>query len=130
MRGEDMAIVPRYMRILGSPPHARGRPWEEITTTRNPGITPACAGKTRRAARPGGRTSDHPRMRGEDTSTTWRMTGLSGSPPHARGRLLKLIFVLLLSGITPACAGKTARDESVVRLKADHPRMRGEDLLL
>ena len=73
-------------RLVGSPPHARGRLWVETLAIWVSGITPACAGKTYSVRWARGCRRDHPRMRGEDFEQG-RKTKLSdGSPPHARGR--------------------------------------------
>ena len=107
MRGEDAIQFQNHRGPYGSPPHARGRQPsfpEERTMGR---ITPACAGKTAPEQNLGQLSRDHPRMRGED-STTGRATPCrTGSPPHARGRLPN-------GGVG-------------VRPLRDHPRMRGED---
>ena len=87
MRGEDVPIVP-------SPAYSIR-------------ITPACAGKTFSAYCSVDLGPDHPRMRGEDNDAGERVKELWGSPPHARGRLGRLVPRNRLYGITPACAGKT-----------------------
>ena len=46
MRGEDATPVEGEGRLAGSPPHARGRQKRRHRPVRDPGITPACAGKT------------------------------------------------------------------------------------
>src|SRR5690606_32722842 len=51
-----------------------------------------------------------------------------GSPPHARGALACAGSRLLLTGITPACAGSTDGGEPADGAGADHPRMRGEHI--
>ena len=48
MRGEDLSIRCVWLEGLGSPPHARGRLLPRRSATPEAGITPACAGKTRR----------------------------------------------------------------------------------
>ena len=66
-------------------------------------------------------------MRGEDTRPRSTCCAATGSPPHARGRLIEFAFAVSHPRITPACAGKTERHlSSPIDLK-DHPRMRGED---
>ena len=50
----------------GSPPHARGRRLCDEAHSDEARITPACAGKTSWIALHSSRSSDHPRMRGED----------------------------------------------------------------
>ena len=47
MRGEDESGGHRRGGVLGSPPHARGRPGPGADDALPVGITPACAGKTR-----------------------------------------------------------------------------------
>ena len=67
-------------------------------------------------------------MRGEDADVRTFSPRSDGSPPHARGRLPKPKAWGRGSGITPACAGKTASPASPRPSRPDHPRMRGEDL--
>ena len=70
---------------------------------------------------------DHPRMRGEDRDV-WESTAMDlGSPPHARGRLLRRREHRSSRRITPACAGKTRDAKANHLFEPDHPRMRGED---
>ena len=93
------------------------------------GITPACAGKTPSPSYPMGSGTDHPRMRGEDAVMPIQKCVDSGSPPHARGRLLAVPHSHKQTGITPACAGKTTHMFCGKSQSRDHPRMRGEDFL-
>ena len=94
-------------RLVGSPPHARGRPFD-----RHRQIHPVL---------------DHPRMRGEDAGRrTWVYID-EGSPPHARGRPSQGVVSPPVEGITPACAGKTRTGKQLWWENPDHPRMRGED---
>ena len=72
-------------------------------------ITPACAGKTTQSCVGQLIYQDHPRMRGEDLKTVGSFLWKTGSPPHARGRLVEGLLHLNGRGITPACAGKTRR---------------------
>ena len=127
MRGED--VFRRFTMLFqeGSPPHARGRRSSRYSSARRVRITPACAGKTR--FRGGGRCrgTDHPRMRGEDTSPSGQNGRRIGSPPHARGRLSRSARSAAGSWIPPACAGKTPRQRREGYASPDHPRMRGED---
>ena len=130
MRGED--VFRRFTMLFqeGSPPHARGRRSSRYSSARRVRITPACAGKTR--FRGGGRCrgTDHPRMRGEDTSPSGQNGRRIGSPPHARGRLSRSARSAAGSWITPACAGKTPRQRREGYASPDHPRMRGEDVAI
>ena len=109
MRGEDEHVYNYPGVYYGSPPHARGRRKNAQQQKDDGGITPACAGKTYRAA--------------------LETTGASGSPPHARGRPPQRAQLQRAGRITPACAGKTHRVASRDGHRPDHPRMRGEDVL-
>ena len=93
------------------------------------GITPAGAGKTctdwcRHAA-----TEDHPRRCGENHFIFLSVLLSQGSPPQVRGKPRKPASKAVITGITPAGAGKTS-----VRIKPcfhvrDHPRRCGENPL-
>ena len=89
MRGEDSARPKSANPSTGSPPHARGRHTFGHKFSRYFGITPACAGKTSREHCWKCSQWDHPRMRGEDGSSTFDVLFPKGSPPHARGRRLR-----------------------------------------
>ena len=127
MRGEDAAWKDGFPSSPGSPPHARGRLGSVRHGRNRHGITPACAGKTWKAALFLSSTGDHPRMRGEDVVYARAYLSVAGSPPHARGRLVDSAGEETPYGITPACAGKTQIVIFALQVKKDHPRMRGED---
>ena len=148
MRGEDSALAFLVSRPRGSPPHARGRHRQSVEQHRGEGITPACAGKTHSETAPRSCAWDHPRMRGEDPRSGFRLKRQAGSPPHARGRPLAEAGRTNDIGspphargrpslpsrspsstrITPACAGKTRSPSEGAARSRDHPRMRGEDV--
>ena len=127
MRGEDPSISLSRHRTTGSPPHARGRPLDQLKSAQDHGITPACAGKTSSMPTASTPRTDHPRMRGEDLVDANGVNAQNGSPPHARGRRSRPVESLLSRGITPACAGKTSSFCCLACQFQDHPRMRGED---
>ena len=52
---------------------------------------------------------------------------MPGLPPRARGRPGHRLHRRLLSGTTPACAGKTSRRRAGSPRCRDYPRVRGED---
>ena len=127
MRGEDGLLGWGVVEGAGSPPHARGRPRNMKATEFDPGITPACAGKTFLCFAIRSAKADHPRMRGEDRPSTRHRRRRTGSPPHARGRQCSAAPISQQTWITPACAGKTSALLFAFRLWSHHPRMRGED---
>ena len=128
MRGEDRALLASGGNVTGSPPHARGRRDKALRQLVVIGITPACAGKTRRAISTKALPRDHPRMRGEDRQAGADKCNELGSPPHARGRHTIPVRALEYTRITPACAGKTLVFGASHSRGPDHPRMRGEDV--
>ena len=127
MRGEDAGQLIGTFADTGSPPHARGRPFDSDVSDWSSGITPACAGKTRPRVRRRTWNWDHPRMRGEDVRWIGGICSACGSPPHARGRPGSTGGGKEFWRITPACAGKTGTRRSEGQPQPDHPRMRGED---
>ena len=110
----------------GSPPHARGKVAGLMYLSQQLGITPACAGKSATPNDASKLVRDHPRMRGEKSGMRYQPGFGWGSPPHARGKVLRQIHERKLRGITPACAGKRMLRATMTYEKGDHPRMRGE----
>ena len=110
----------------GTPPRARGRVGWLLGVARNPGNTPACAGKgkNRRCCRPCAR--EHPRVRGEGRTGRRRHRWSAGTPPRARGRVRPHRFSAAALGNTPACAGKGRGSLRHRRPHREHPRVRGE----
>ena len=126
MRGEKRICRVPATKMLGSPPHARGKGGAETERGRSGGITPACAGKRQNNPYTGRPIRDHPRMRGEKRRGRKCRDCDGGSPPHARGKVIACLVSLKAFGITPACAGKSTRSRPGIGWCRDHPRMRGE----
>ena len=84
----------------------RGKGRDGNSTLWHVRITPACAGKSIRAAGVVSQPEDHPRVCGE------KVSGTSASIEY--------------TGITPACAGKSALTEAGHGQGWDHPRVCGE----
>ncbi len=130
MRGEHYPCGSRAEGSVGSSPHARGTLRGLSLPHGSTGIIPACAGNT--PIRCSGRllSGDHPRMRGEHCFVAMSAPCLLGSSPHARGTLFCGHSICSFVGIIPACAGNTVPVWLGVELVQDHPRMRGEHVLL
>ena len=92
---------------LGSPPHLRGKPPPSNLTPYFFRITPAPAGKTKQIEKLKNSSEDHPRTCGENNSEKTRLGYRGGSPPHLRGKPMRLCTYSIVCGITPAPAGKT-----------------------
>ena len=85
LRGEYMSAASNITSAPGSPPLARGIqliPGRRVSAI---GITPACAGNTRRLTMAGCQYRDHPRLRGEYARGDGSHGNDPGSPPLARG---------------------------------------------
>ena len=92
---------------LGSPPRVREKPVFKNGVGRSTGITPACAGKTRSCDKQRERHWDHPRVCGKNRLMVLNQMTSVGSPPRVREKPQPRIPAKMLTGITPACAGKT-----------------------
>ena len=91
----------------GSSPRVRGKPTSPPGARNDPGLIPACAGKTRgrlglRAAPPA-----HPRVCGENDGRVTQQVLEKGSSPRVRGKLHEDPRDPKGRGLIPACAGKT-----------------------
>ena len=94
------------------------------------GITPACAGKSLFANISDNIAQDHPRVCGEKFGTDAVNVGKQGSPPRVRGKGSPPHNSGAGNGITPACAGKSARTFRRPPPSQDHPRVCGEKWLV
>ena len=106
MCGEKLMFLLRLSGCLGSPPHVRGKGSFNDDGSMTTGITPACAGKSKRIACTSILQEDHPRMCGEKAIRDCIVKTVEGSPPHVRGKESPSSTKLMSSRITPACAGK------------------------
>ena len=70
------------------------------------GITPACAGKSKKDTHAAKEAKDHPRVCGEKGTTEMCKLHKQGSPPRVRGKEKLDLPSTTNSRITPACAGK------------------------
>ena len=73
---------------------------------------------------------DHPRIRGEHSWSSQPITSRSGSSPHTRGALVDALDGDVEDGIIPAYAGSTTKYGHVRMATGDHPRIRGEHLII
>ena len=130
LRGEQRSLSISELSILGSPPLARGTVTNVIAVLALIRITPACAGNSRAAHQSRGHGGDHPRLRGEQYAPLYGHSPSVGSPPLARGTARHLPDAVFFAGITPACAGNRSAAVYRCRSSGDHPRLRGEQVLI
>ena len=107
-------------------PHVRGKDTRRQRDDSVRGITPACAGKSARAPARRSRTADHPRVCGEKSSSSSTFSCILGSPPRVRGKAATGKRLIVCTGITPACAGKSRSRPHAGNGIWDHPRVCGE----
>ena len=125
--GENISSFMLMPPQAGSPPRVRGKRVIVAVLLCAPRITPACAGKTNHGHWPLASLEDHPRVCGENLRIRDRQTGQRGSPPRVRGKRVGRLPFFLLRRITPACAGKTGREQRGSVSHGDHPRVCGEN---
>ena len=92
------------------------------------GITPAYAGKSHLYGIITVEVRDHPRLCGEKQIWEINADHILGSPPPMRGKGIVSAFTTLVTGITPAYAGKSPILSNVHEVSQDHPRLCGEKL--
>ena len=99
----------------GSPPRVRGKGFYRSVWTTEDRITPACAGKRHQLRHQVHWTKDHPRVCGEKLMRQFYTEVRYGSPPRMRGKERQQRTRRQHTGITPACAGKSAFQKSIPR---------------
>ena len=93
----------------GSSPRVRGKPASARTLLTVRGLIPACAGKTRPRTSHRSKGRAHPRVCGENLEWFEETTGMPGSSPRVRGKRIHGDSLHLVTGLIPACAGKTSK---------------------
>ena len=113
LRGEKNFAKYAFNALLGSPPLARGEDRMLETKDAAARITPACAGRSMKKARPARAGWDHPRLRGEKWPLDRIVHAEVGSPPLARGEAAQAGQSTNAYRITPACAGRSVSRNKV-----------------
>ena len=130
IRGEHAAVLLASSVCAGSSPHTRGARARRRRSRLLLRIIPAYAGSTGPGVFDPPRGRDHPRIRGEHIGQWFGPRAYGGSSPHTRGALPRHLRSRLASGIIPAYAGSTCRSLGRSSRWSDHPRIRGEHMLL
>ena len=84
--GEKILLFAASRASVGSPPRRRGKVCPAKHDERQPGITPAHAGKSWARFLPRTSARDHPRVGGEKVDPTGNDWYTQGSPPRGRGK--------------------------------------------
>ena len=104
--GEKSISRPKSGPSTGSPPRMRRKDVQNLRAGRVPGITPAYAGKSASRNMTCLTNRDHPRVCGEKKLRGNIVGDCPGSPPRMRGKGLVAVVPCVVTGITPAYAGK------------------------
>ncbi len=126
-RGENSASRLPSSRLPGSSPLTRGKHLQWLDSQKWSGLIPAHAGKTPGGLCQGPPDPAHPRSRGENSAIAAFCSATLGSSPLTRGKPDRAAGPGQVLGLIPAHAGKTAPVGKSRRLKAAHPRSRGEN---
>ena len=128
--GENKTYTGSLRGKRGSSPRVRGKHSCPSRGPRAKRLIPACAGKTLlRVAGLDSRPA-HPRVCGENIRARSPNTMFAGSSPRVRGKQRDFWTQNALTGLIPACAGKTGRLGKPSRSTRAHPRVCGENLAL
>ena len=125
--GENRQWGTGSMRVGGSSPRVRGKPGHAAQGRSEPGLIPACAGKTPAPGSVLSATRAHPRVCGENLCRSALALDIDGSSPRVRGKLMWNFVSKPLPGLIPACAGKTAEAHPLPAEWWAHPRVCGEN---
>ena len=107
--GEKTKFSDHFKAKEGSPPHMRGKDFNQSRRGRVLGITPAYAGKSDEIRLVLDCKRDHPRICGEKFVLPFFFASSKGSPPHMRGKGSDRVGQIRNLGITPAYAGKSIK---------------------
>ncbi len=124
--GEKPSTILAQKSHMGSPPRVRGEVQLLHDRVKQLRITPACAGRSNIISIDMSMNWDHPRVRGEKQTHIFSRIRSQGSPPRARGEANPYLFPYSITGITPACAGRSSSTGCAPEKSWDHPRVCGE----
>ena len=127
MCGENELLAIYTAQSSGSSPRVRGKHGSELHHGKLTRLIPACAGKTVYTPRPVPPNRAHPRVCGENQQPASTNRQQAGSSPRVRGKLDAVAKKLEITGLIPACAGKTPFQIGPTDAEKAHPRVCGEN---
>ena len=125
--GENVRDAPSMATASGSSPRVRGKPTTTVSPWSSPRLIPACAGKTAPRWSRWRRWRAHPRVCGENGTSSPGYSARAGSSPRVRGKHGLARAMSVLRRLIPACAGKTRCGCGSTGCGGAHPRVCGEN---
>ena len=125
--GENAKLLHVPAAEIGSSPRVRGKRGHRPGGRILPGLIPACAGKTELTGTPDTAERAHPRVCGENEGRLDTRLAIRGSSPRVRGKHKIACCPANVSGLIPACAGKTTVLPTRRTDWRAHPRVCGEN---
>ena len=126
--GENSSRVKGKPALQGSSPRGRGKLAPSVLRPAAFGLIPAWAGKTGSADGRDRPRSAHPRVGGENRSSSTSSPGRLGSSPRGRGKPRGNLSPPDASRLIPAWAGKTGPCGDGAHDDWAHPRVGGENV--
>ncbi len=126
MGGERQPLGGPRPAHLGSSPHGRGTPLQEVEHPAPVRFIPAWAGNASPRRRWRVFRTVHPRMGGERLANITEKNGQTGSSPHGRGTLEARARRGVFHRFIPAWAGNAPARRTLRGVGSVHPRMGGE----
>ena len=125
--GENSVYAQTNDAGRGSSPRVRGKLPSTIGPNDENGLIPACAGKTCCRILRLCVARAHPRVCGENLLKPAPIKVFKGSSPRVRGKQMFREVPAPLTGLIPACAGKTPGQRVTEPSASAHPRVCGEN---
>ena len=127
--GENPPLSPPRRATAGTSPRMRGKRFPTHRQQRKEGNIPAYAGKTNPGHSLWHYGEEHPRVCGENVSSSASVVYATGTSPRMRGKRKIWPGAEAWYGNIPAYAGKTAARTLLARRTKEHPRVCGENRL-
>ena len=113
----------------GQPPYVWGERVKRIGSDRHSRTTPVCVGRTGNVRQHRWKRPDNPRMCGENPLYAYLDGNPAGQPPYVWGERAGERIGRQSPRTTPVCVGRTGVKSTTWMVRADNPRMCGENFV-
>ena len=125
--GENESELESTKLDLGTSPRVRGKQHPALSRHPQRRNIPACTGKTSPMLCISQKSTEHPRVYGENTDMRRNARSVDGTSPRVRGKQRTMKPVGGDEWNIPACTGKTWRHGETTPVPTEHPRVYGEN---